>query len=310
MLARTINASWNQANNKTFGPGHIYRYQIRILHIKHFYPQLTDKNGNQMENLGSLTLAGLVETGFAGNVIVSDWFWPRQLPTIWPGVGIWWKAFLWNCGVGPDSTLHWRIMRALPPVSCINYNRPGCSATRWSTVCFCEVQCSTVQPIEQCSLCSAVLFSAVLCSSVLCSVSVSCIHYSGSRSAIMIYSPSHPHTTTTCQLIHLCFSLYTCKHVWCTIYLHGYTCVERNTSCQVIHLFFFAPTHQHQYHYLSTLIGHVTSWSEALCLWVSTSASKKWIWSSEWGRRNNISFILELNLKPYWIWMWIKVVHR
>ena len=74
MLARTINASWNQANNKTFGPGHIYRYQIRILHIKHFYPQLTDKNGNQMENLGSLTLAGLVETGFAGNVIVSDWF--------------------------------------------------------------------------------------------------------------------------------------------------------------------------------------------------------------------------------------------
>ena len=127
MLARTINASWNQANNKTFGPGHIYRYQIRILHIKHFYPQLTDKNGNQMENLGSLTLAGLVETGFAGNVIVSDWFWPRQLPTIWPGVGIWWKAFLWNCGVGPDSTLHWRIMRALPPLSCINYNRPRCS---------------------------------------------------------------------------------------------------------------------------------------------------------------------------------------
>ena len=67
-----------------------------------------------------------------------------------------------------------------------------------------SVQCSTVQ-----------------CCAVLCSVSVSCIHYSGSRSAIMIYSPSHPHTTTTCQLIHLCFSLYTCKHVWCTIYLHN-----------------------------------------------------------------------------------------
>ena len=176
MLARTINASWNQANNKTFGPGHIYRYQIRILHIKHFYPQLTDKNGNQMENVHWESQSWFINPGWLGwdgFCWKCDCFRLVLTKTIWPGVGIWWKAFLWNCGVGPDSTLHWRIMRALPPVSCINYNRPGCSATRWSTVCFCEVQCSTVQPIEQYSLCSAVLFSVVLCCAVcLCLASI------------------------------------------------------------------------------------------------------------------------------------------
>ena len=73
MLARTINTSWNQANKKTFGPGHIYQYQIRILHIKHFYPQLTDKNGNQMENLGSLTLAARAWLAWLRLVLLTLW---------------------------------------------------------------------------------------------------------------------------------------------------------------------------------------------------------------------------------------------
>ena len=69
-------------------------------------------------------------------------------------------------------------------------------------------------------------------------------------------------------------------------------------SCQVIHLFFFAQsTHQHQYHYLSPLIERVTSWSKALCHWVSSSAKKQWIKALNMAGRHKKTFIREHDLK-------------
>ena len=146
-------------------------------------------------------------------------------------------------------------MRALPPVSCINYNRPGYTATKQST--FFSVTYSAVKyTIEQCS---NVQFNTVQYSAMQCSVSVSCIHYSGSRSAIMIYSPSHPHTTHNMPT-HTCILLLVLRE-------YGYTCVyveirvynEYNLHLAKSYIYSFSATHQHQYHYLSPLIGHVTS---------------------------------------------------
>lgn len=148
-------------------------------------------------------------------------------------------------------------MRALPPVSCINYNRPGYTATKQSTV-FSVTYSAVKYTIEQCS---NVQFNTVQYSAMQCSVSVSCIHYSGSRSAIMIYSPSHPHTTHNMPT-HTCILLR-------VIRVYGYTCVcvcveirvynEYNLHLAKSYIYSFSATHQHQYHYLSPLIGHVTS---------------------------------------------------
>ena len=117
-------------------------------------------------------------------------------------------------------------MRALPPVSCINYNRPGYTATKQSTV-FSVTYSAVKYTIEQCS---NVQFNTVQYSAMQCSVSVSCIHYSRSRSAIMIYSPSHPHTTHNMP-----------THTFILLPIHRHV-HSQSKSCQLIHLFFFSFT--------------------------------------------------------------------
>ena len=131
---------------------------------------------------------------------------PKKTVTGWPEVGIWWKAFLWNCGVGPDSTLHWRIMRALPPLSCINYNRPRC------TTLHCKRQSANCAP-SKCmhshnlckfpTLCSSVHESTAQCV-CLCLASIT-----AGAGAPLWYILRLTHIQpTTCQLIHLFFCVY------------------------------------------------------------------------------------------------------
>ena len=122
----------------------------------------------------------------------------------------------------------------------LQQTRVQCSKVLQDKVQFVSVKYSAVQYII--GQCSVVQCFFVQCSIVQCSVSVSCIHYSGSRSAIMIYSPSHPHTTHNMP-----------THTFILFRTHGYTCMCRNTrvpnvyytcvqstSSQLIHLFFFA----------------------------------------------------------------------
>ena len=143
-------------------------------------------------------------------------------------------------------------MRALPPLSCINYNRPRCSAMlynkkkvrywpRRSTGEYSRIYIRT--------LVYNTFFSRVQ-RRLQCSASVSCIHYSRSRSAIMIYSPSHPHTTHNMP-----------THTFILFRIHNYTdiCAHINTRIHVLSHLHLAnsSTHQHQWHYNSPFIEHV-----------------------------------------------------
>ena len=148
------------------------------------------------------------------------------------------------------------------------------------------------------------MYSLIQCSTVQCSAVCLCLaSITAGAGAPLWYILRLTHIQpTTCQLIHVFFYLYYVNtDIRVCVYVEIRVYNEYNLHLAKSYIYSFSATHQHQYHYLSPLIGHVTSWSEPLCLWVSTSAKKAMNKALNEAEDTKLSLFIMWIWKSYWI---------